>query len=252
MLAAHASEHVGLPLLLQPDPKVQWVDNYYGDIPFFWVGGELDGAYNVDLLRTQDGIYRWYADTIAEGSLDGFRFSAVASDNFGLRPEPRYWGKPVGTEELGDGGFYEHPNAVSNCQGSIGTGGHTCIERSPAWIIADITIPLGAEFLEFDFLFGNVGDGDWLSVFFNDEELMAFLGLHFWGAGHMHALIPIGHLAGLSGELGFVLYSVGEANATLEVANVMFTRSVPEPTTLALFGLGLAGIGALRRKKLAA
>jgi hypothetical protein len=35
------------------------------------------------------------------------------------------------------------------------------------------------------------------------------------------------------------------------LVGAFLVRSVPEPTTLALFGLGLAGLGAVRRKKLA-
>jgi hypothetical protein len=43
-----------------------------------------------------------------------------------------------------------------------------------------------------------------------------------------------------------------EPNWQIDLVQISDQRSVAEPTTLALFGLGLAGLGAVRRKKLAA
>jgi len=53
-----------------------------------------------------------------------------------------------------------------------------------------------------------------------------------------------------TGEWYFNLQPDGSTDAMLVTS--MTPRQVPEPGALALFGLGLAGIGAVRRKKLAA
>jgi hypothetical protein len=46
-------------------------------------------------------------------------------------------------------------------------------------------------------------------------------------------------------------YSDGGASGEWVINSLSVTNGVPEPTTVTLFGLGLAGLGALRRKKLA-
>jgi len=61
-----------------------------------------------------------------------------------------------------------------------------------------------------------------------------------------------------SGPIGFYFWytdAAGETNYSEFVrytVNVVEAASVPEPGTLALFGLGLAGIGAMRRRRASA
>jgi hypothetical protein len=56
-------------------------------------------------------------------------------------------------------------------------------------------------------------------------------------------------LPGQSFLVQFLSYPADDEN---NVSAVIYQQTIPEPTTLALFGLGLAGLGAIRRKKLAA
>lgn len=60
-----------------------------------------------------------------------------------------------------------------------------------------------------------------------------------------------------TGTVGTAYYFNGTgalpiSNSSLRVTTRGLPVSIPEPATLALFGLGLAGLGAMRRKKLAA
>jgi hypothetical protein len=52
-----------------------------------------------------------------------------------------------------------------------------------------------------------------------------------------------------SGTLTFDVTRIPNGNGLLEVDNVILTVGAPEPATLALFALGLAGVGLMRRRK---
>jgi len=103
-------------------------------------------------------------------------------------------------------------------------------------------IPEWAEFLTFDFFWDNQGDGDWLSLFFEDNELFSFLGTTFSEDIFVNSgLIPIKGLGGKTGQLLFALNSVGDANAEFSFTNVRFIglEAIPEPSTSLLIVLGL-------------
>ena len=71
----------------------------------------------------------------------------------------------------------------------------------------------------------NKGDGDWLTIHFDGELLFTFGGGSFWGDGDMHVFLPVYHLRGQSGEIEFRLNRIGTANAILDLADLVFTRT---------------------------
>ena len=99
-----------------------------------------------------------------------------------------------------------------------------------------VTVPANASSLTFDFDFLNVGDGDWLTVYFEERLLWSFTGTDFFGDS-MHAVVDISDFAGEKGVLYLTLNSAGSRNADLLVSNIEFSSYsasiavVPEPST---------------------
>lgn len=123
-------------------------------------------------------------------------------------------------------------------------------EQSPVVIFQTLVIPLDAELLAFDYLFDVVGDGDWVTVHFDDELLWSMLVDLSLEGELLDALIDISEYAGQERTLFVALHSVGESNAEFYIGNLEFlTSSVPEPAMLGLFGIGLAGLCFVRRRK---
>jgi hypothetical protein len=128
-----------------------------------------------------------------------------------------------------------------------------CTENSPAFVWKeDFAFDAEAEYLNFDYKWMALGDGDWMTVFFDDTLLFSFTGTGFSGSDYSNSgLIPIHELAGRTGRLIFSLNSVGGANASFSIKglSVFATPSgVPEPTTWLTFIIGFGASGALIRR----
>ena len=72
----------------------------------------------------------------------------------------------------------------------------------------NVKIPANATLLRFDFMFANKGDGDWLTVHFNDLLLWSFRGGAFPGTVPIQSTLPIADLAGQTGRLTFRLHGM--------------------------------------------
>jgi hypothetical protein len=92
----------------------------------------------------------------------------------------------------------------------------------PSAIATNLTIPPAAAVLTFDFRFSQPGNGDWVTVSFNDTLLFSFLGSSFVGSDYQHIQIPVGNIAGQTGVLTVVLNEAGSQDAEVLVSNFQF------------------------------
>ena len=121
-------------------------------------------------------------------------------------------------------------------------------ESSPVMVGRELTVPTGAELFMFDFDFVNIGDGDWLTLHFDEQLRWSFLGEDFVGDS-MRASVPLADLEGRTGTLYFTLHSVGQQNAEVligEFGFMSFNSQVPAPPTIILLWIGLAVVLVLR------
>lgn len=248
---------------------VTWVDNYYGNDAYFppAVGAKFrpevtalnvlyDGADHSD-------VHERYKATIGTlepcGSGGGFACSiAIASQ---LRLEEEKWNPGVVRRRpSGDPVIIDPIDWLTfNC--IINNFAHSadCTEGSPAFLWKeDFVLAAGSEYLTFDFKWISLGDGDWMSVFFDDTLLYQFMGTAFSGSDYLNSgIIPIHDLAGRTGRLVFALSSVGDANANFSIKNILIfstegAAAIPEPGnwTMMIAGFGLIGASLrVRRRK---
>lgn len=137
------------------------------------------------------------------------------------------------------------------------TRGWLLAEASPSMVSYEVDLPVSAAMISFKFLFSNPGDGDWLSLHFDDQLLWSFLGVNSF-RHLMTATVPLLGLGGQSGSLYFTLNSVGEQNASVLFGDLRFytasgsgaPNSVPAPPIVLLLGVGLIAVRqrALRSK----
>ena len=116
-------------------------------------------------------------------------------------------------------------------------------------------VPLNAAYIEFEYFWDSLGDGDWLSVYFGDTLLFSSLGIDFIGNDYLSSgLLWIGQFAGETDQLLFALNSVGDSNAELSIRNLRVfyaepESSVPEPSTALLLLIGIISLTCFRHRK---
>ncbi len=103
---------------------------------------------------------------------------------------------------------------------------------SPSAIATNLTIPADAAVVTFAFRFSKPGNGDWVTVSFNDTLLFSFLGTSFVGNEYQHVQIPVGNIAGQTGVLTVVLNEAGDQDAEVLVSNFQFLSSGGSSPTL--------------------
>ncbi len=259
--------------LLSEDRTI-WVDNYFGNNmgPLVRSRG---AAFDNDIAAfnhlydgaTHAGVHERYFSTISPGAVcsttEGGFGCSITSGNFEDRPASRFWDPDIANGSASAGlvsqvlAFTDSLWDTVNCS-LLGLAGLSvnCEERSPAYLWSDThAFTANDQFLSFDFEWLNKGDGDWLTLHFDDTLLFSYSGQTFDQNGSQNSgLIPVAQLQGETGQLLFTLNSVGASNAQLNLSNLQVSQiaetAVPEPGTWAMFLFGFCIIGSALRKRI--
>ncbi|PIR59726.1 MAG: hypothetical protein COU68_04045, partial [Candidatus Pacebacteria bacterium CG10_big_fil_rev_8_21_14_0_10_45_6] len=117
------------------------------------------------------------------------------------------------------------------------TGDAILEEHSPAFWYGTLLVREEDTAFQFEYEFLNIGDGDQLGVWI-DEELMMLITGDLVGTGVQLGDIDLSGLDPRIHFLTFALYSTGEENAQISIGKFQMI-SVPEPATLFLAGAGI-------------
>lgn len=242
-----------------PYGRVIWVDNYIGNIgsppAFPWnaaVGSWVDAAAGWFVSHDHSGVVDpFYLDTIpsVNQTQSGFDYSIVLKNiggRFDSRPPPQDWNPPTpntivqsalqagaeawqvvsGPASLITTNYANQLRYVWRLAeflaGSSSDIATSSIEPSETVIDANVTIPSNATSLSFDFQSSQSGDGDWMTVSFNDSPLVTVSAQGQGESEFQHLEVPLGELGGQNGILSVTLYGMGAANTEVMVSNLQF------------------------------
>lgn len=228
--------------------------------------GEVFGTFYPDLVANGDAADTGTLVELGTGPPQGSPPLRVPDwitpvlSSYDSRPQPRFFergkanrvraidvGLRAANDILLDGGFTVGAGLVTPISALPGLtdfvfDGIGLFENSPASIAQLLTVPSNARYLAFDYMFGNVGDGDWVTLHLAGEWLWSMKVGEELENVLLSALLDVSAFAGTTANLLISLNSVGEANAEFYFGNAAFvgTASIPEPGSVILFGAGVA------------
>lgn len=124
-------------------------------------------------------------------------------------------------------------------------------KHSPSYAWLPITIPIGAQTMQFDLQFSNLSAGDWLSAGINDTLLFALESQYVGdGINGASSLLDVSPWAGQNVDLFFGLNNVDDLNVggTITVHNIQFQVAAPEPSRMVLIAIGMGATLFVRRR----
>jgi hypothetical protein len=235
---------------------VGYVENYVGEGPLAY-GTFIQGAGNLQLPGDHGGVAEIYgSEIVAEDKIKRILFDwewpwlTPSRNNIEASSLPEWQGEElqitranfkdwltlfgisydVTCEELG---------AADGC--SYSDVYRSLVESSPSAVSTELVIPNDVTTFMFDYVFGDTGDGDWISLYLEDQLLWELSGLSISSGLVGTAFVDIRDFLGTTGELTFLLNSVGESNLEFAFANLRFVNassSVPLPPSIVLLMLG--------------
>jgi len=235
---------------------VGYVENYVGDGPGAF-GTFIQGAGNLRLPGDHSGVAEIYGSEIVASDKikrllldDDWPWLTPSRNNIQTSSLPEWQGEELQITKANfkdwltlKGVSYdvtcEELGAADGC--SYSDVYRTLIESSPSAVSTELVIPDDVTTFMFDYVFGNTGDGDWISLYFEDELLWELSGLSISSGLVGTAFVDIRDFLGTTGELTFLLNSVGESNLEFAFANLRFisaSSSVPLPPSIFLLMLG--------------
>lgn len=232
--------------------QVDYLDNYYGT---FGPGnlaayGEAEAGAGINQVTAygHSAVFgNFYSDLVANGP--SANTNPIGPDLFQYSHKFSDWVTPVlSTYNSRTGGdftavLFNNQNVlpVSNVfQTALGTpvivttlppqfdyqgfsfAGLKLPEQSPVSVYQAIEIPIGAEWLAFDWLVSAPGDGDWITAHFEDDLLWSMMLDDLLTGSLMDTFLDMRSYQGDEGRLFFTLNSVGEKNAEFYFGNLRF------------------------------
>jgi pimeloyl-ACP methyl ester carboxylesterase len=249
-----------------PATKIDYLDNYIAgkvyDLPISypaWVpvtlghylpGAAPNGGRWLPLLDHGTITTDFYVPSIEGSVVGGFQHSVLLHSG---KSDLAVWNPPPSlSQSLGDATqaaantVGNVVNGVDNVFGTarnilrffksggqnsrVGSAATAAGQPGDSKVDFDVQVPAEATALKFNFLFSQVGNGDWMTVTFNDQVVYTFTGTGFHSTDYDEAYIPVANIAGQCGVFTITLHSASDVATELRVANLHFES--PSPATL--------------------